>query len=93
MKLGFEWDEEKANANLKKHRVGFDEAVSAFADPRLLTFSDSHHSEDEERFLSIGISYKNRVLIIAYTDRTSKIRIINCRKATASERKRYEENE
>ena len=93
MILGFEWDEEKASANLKKHRVSFDEAVSAFDDPMLITFSDPLHSEGEERFLSIGISSKNRVLIIAHTDRANKVRIVNCRKATASERKQYEEKE
>jgi uncharacterized protein len=93
MILGFEWDEEKASANAKKHRVSFEEAVLAFSDPMLITFSDPLHAESEESFLSIGISSKDRVLIVAHTDRSNKVRIVNCRKATASERKRYEEKD
>ncbi len=93
MKLEFEWNEEKAKVNLKKHRVSFDEAASVFSDPVLITFPDPLHSESEERYLSIGISLKGRVLIVAHTDRENKIRIISCRKATSLERKRYEENQ
>ncbi len=91
MKLNFEWNEEKARANLKKHRVSFDETISVFDDPRLITFLDLFHSESEERYLSIGISSQGRVLIVAHTDRQGRIRIISCRKATTSERRQYEE--
>lgn len=91
MKLNFEWDEEKAKANLKKHRVGFDEAITVFIDPFAITIPDPDHSVDEERYIDIGSSNKNRVLVVVYTERGSNIRIISCRKATSSERKLYEE--
>jgi uncharacterized DUF497 family protein len=91
MKLSFEWDEEKAKANLKKHRVGFDEATSVFADPYSLTIHDPDHSADEQRYIDIGTSDKGRVLVVVYTERDSNIRIVNCRKTTPSERKLYEE--
>ncbi len=91
MKLSFEWDEEKAKANLKKHRVGFDEATTVFTDPFSMTIHDPNHSADEQRYIDIGSSDKGRVLVMVYTERGSTIRIISCRKATPSERKRYEE--
>jgi len=99
MRTIFEWDENKARANLKKHRVSFDEACTIFADPRLLTFVDDFHSSKEERFISIGLSERHRVLLTVHTEREEKnetivIRIISCRKATRIERERYEkENE
>ena len=74
MKLIFEWDARKAWANLKKHRVSLEEAKTVFNDPWLLTYPDELHSETEERYISIGYS----------------IRIISSRKATAAERKTYE---
>jgi len=91
MKLSFEWDEEKAKANLKKHRVGFDEAATVFTDPHSLTIHDPDHSEDEQRYIDIGTSDNGRVLVVAYTERGSNIRIVSCRKVTPSERKLYEE--
>jgi hypothetical protein len=91
MKLGFEWDEEKAKANLKKHRVGFDEAITVFTDPFSMTIHDPGHSADEQRYIDIGSSDKGRVLVVVYTERGSNIRIISCRRATPSERKLYEE--
>ena len=91
MKLSFEWDEEKAKANLKKHRVGFEEATTVFTDPFSMTIQDPDHSADEQRYIDIGSSDKGRVLVTVYTERGSTIRIISCRKATPSERKRYEE--
>ncbi len=90
MTLAFEWDEEKARANLKKHHVSFDEAASMFDDPMLITFPDPLHSQSEERYISIGVSAKGRVLTVAHTDRGNRVRIINCRKATASEQSQYE---
>ena len=99
MQTIFEWDENKARANLEKHKVSFDEARTIFADPLLLTFIDDFHSDKEERFISIGISERNRVLLTVHTEREEKnavivIRIISCRKATTAERERYEkENE
>lgn len=93
MGQNLEWDEEKASANLKKHRASFDEAASIFDDPIAITFPDPRHSESEERYLSIGTSFKGRILIVAHTGRENKIRVINCRRATASERRLYEENQ
>lgn len=91
MKLSFEWDEEKAKANLKKHRVGFDEATTVFADPLSITIHDPDHSTDEQRYIDIGSSDQGRVLVVIYAERGSNIRIISCRKAIRSERKLYEE--
>ncbi len=91
MKLNFEWDEEKAKANLKKHRVSFDEATTVFSDPFSITIPDPDHSVDEQRYIDLGSSDKGRVLVVVYTERGSNIRIISCRKATSSERKLYEE--
>ena len=92
MKLSFEWDEEKAKANLKKHRVGFDEATTVLNDSFSITIPDPDHSVDEQRYIDIGISDNGRVLVVVYTERGSNIRIISCRKATPSERKLYEED-
>ncbi len=91
MKLSFEWDEEKANANFKKHRISFDEATTVFLDHFSITMPDPGHSEGEERYIDIGSSDNGLVLVVAYTERGSNIRIISCRKATLSERRLYEE--
>ena len=92
MKQNFEWDEEKAKANLKKHRISFDEATTVFLDPFSITIFDPDHSENERRYIDIGSSGKNRVLVVVYTERGSNIRIISCRKATSLERKLYNES-
>lgn len=89
--LTFEWDEGKAEANLRKHQVSFEEAKTVFGDPLSVTISDPLHSLDEQRFIDIGRSYQGRILIVAYTDRRSKIRLISSRQATRSERRIYEE--
>ena len=96
MEFIFEWDASKARINLKKHEVSFEEAQTIFTDPFLVTFPDEFHSEKEERFISIGISTRERVLLVVHTEREEinefiVIRIISCRKATSSERKIYEE--
>lgn len=91
MKLVFEWDEVKAKINLKKHKVGFEEGKTIFNDPFLFTFPDKVHSTNEERFINIGISASGHTLVLVHTERKDKIRIINCRKATAHERRFYEE--
>ena len=91
MKLTFEWDEVKARENLKKHKVAFDEGKTIFGDPFLLTFPDVDSSEVEERYVNIGVSVKDRILVLNHTERQGKIRIISCRKATARERRDYEE--
>ena len=91
MELTFEWDENKAKANLKKHKVSFEEAKTVFNDPLLLTYPDFEHSNDEQRQLSIGLSAWGRVLIVVHTDRGKNIRLISGRKATPSEQKIYEQ--
>jgi uncharacterized DUF497 family protein len=91
VKLRFEWDEEKAAANLKKHKVTFDEATTVFIDPLSITVPDPDYSVDEQRYIDLGSSEKGRVLVVVYTERGSNIRIISCRKATSLERKLYEE--
>jgi uncharacterized protein len=91
MKLTFEWDEVKAKENLKKHGVSFEEGKTIFNDSFLFTFPDIEHSVDEERYINIGISANGRILIVSNTERQEIIRIVSCRKATARERRFYEE--
>jgi uncharacterized protein len=86
----FEWDDEKAKSNVKKHGVSFEEAATIFNDPKIATISDPDHSEDEERYVSLGMSVIMRLLIVAHTYRTVKIRLISARKATKAEKKHYE---
>ncbi len=90
MALLFEWHEEKAAANLKKHGVSFEEAKTVFNDPLALTIEDPKHSRDEQRFIDIGYSESGGLLVVAYTERGEAIRIISSRKATQSERRAYE---
>lgn len=91
MKLNFEWNPEKAKANLQKHQVDFDEASTVFDDLQFITFLDAEHSADEERFITIGLSNQNRLLMVAHTERDENIRIISARKATKNEEKFYQE--
>jgi uncharacterized DUF497 family protein len=86
MKLTFEWDEVKAKENLLKHKVPFDEGETIFNDPFL------DNSETEERYVNIGVSAKDRILVLIHTERRGKIRIISCRKASVRERRDYEES-
>lgn len=98
MELSFEWDENKAQQNIRNHRISFDEAKTVFNDPLLITFPDEFHSDYEERFISIGTSAGSRILLVVHTEHEQEgdvllIRIISARKATASERKTYEEDQ
>ncbi len=90
MKLNFEWDEDKAKTNIKKHGVSFNEAITVFLDPFSITIPDPNHSADEQRYISIGSSGQGRVLVVVYNERSLRTRIISCRKATPTERKQYE---
>jgi uncharacterized DUF497 family protein len=90
--LLFEWNKNKAKKNFKIHGISFDEACSAFKDTLSLTIYDPLHSDDEDRFIVIGNSIDNRLLVVVHTERRDKIRIISARKATKHERKQYEEN-
>ena len=91
MELTFEWDEEKDLSNRKKHGVSFDAAKTVFNNPFSITIADVQHSEDEHRYIDIGLSARGRLIVVSYTERASNIHIISCRKATKSERKSYEQ--
>ena len=90
--IRFDWDEKKSRANLKKHGVSFDEAQGVFFDDEALVYDDPSHSDEEERFLIIGRSFKLRVLMIChcYRGEDTVIRIISARKATSKERFFYD---
>ena len=90
--LHFEWDTDKANQNVSKHGISFHEAASVFGDPLALTFVDEKHSGTEERCLTVGFSTSNRLLIVAHSDRSNRIRIISARLCTRAERQQYEES-
>src|SRR6185295_13563735 len=87
----FEWDRQKAAENLKIHGVAFDEALTVFADPLAKIFDDPDHSVDEPRELIIGQSVRQRLLIVSFTDRGRRIRLISARQTTARERRDYEQ--
>jgi uncharacterized DUF497 family protein len=89
--LHFEWDERKAAANVKKHAVSFEEAKSVFYDERAKLIDDPDHSEDEDRFVLLGLSSALRLLVVCHCSRGDGgvIRIISARKATAKETKSY----
>jgi uncharacterized DUF497 family protein len=91
--LGFEWDPNKAAGNLERHRVSFEEAATVFDDPMFITLVDEDHSIDEERYITIGLSNRGRVLLLAHTDRKGQIRIISAREATRKEKQYYAEAE
>ena len=91
--MTFEWDEEKAEANLAKHSVSFEEAKTIFDDPLYVDFYDPDHSQDEHRYIMIGLSNQGRLLIASYTGRDDTIRLINARQVTRTEREAYEEGQ
>jgi uncharacterized protein len=90
--LRFEWDPRKAAGNAKKHKVTFEEARSVFADPNGLVIDDPDHSEDEARFILLGLSYVLRLLVICHVFRSDAVRIISARKATPREAATYRGN-
>jgi len=91
--LAFEWDPRKAALNLAKHKVSFDEAVTAFGDPLGQIIDDPRHSADEERFVLLGRSGRRRLLVVMFTERGEAIRLISARRATPRERRGHEEGE
>ncbi len=93
MPYQFEWDAEKAAANLRKHGVSFDEAVTAFGDPLSVLLPDPDHSVGEARYLVLGLSTKGRLLVVAFVERPPRTRIISARLATKRERQDYEEGQ
>lgn len=91
--MEFEWDPAKAAENLKKHGVAFSEAMTIFADPFEVTIPDLDHSKGEIRFLSLGLSDAKRLVVVAYTERDGKVRIIHSREGAPKERRAYESGE
>jgi uncharacterized DUF497 family protein len=89
--MEFEWDPKMAIENLRKHGVAFVEAATVFGDTFGATVSDHDHSASEERFIIIGQSNRNRLLIVSFAERGERIRIISARELTRTERKAYEE--
>jgi uncharacterized protein len=95
MYYNFEWDSKKAKANLNKHKISFELAATIFHDPNALSVYDEEHSENEERWISLGISINGNLLVVVHTykqldDETALIRIISARKATKNENKQYQ---
>jgi len=88
--LDFEWHPFKAAANLKKHRISFDEAKTLFGDKKHKVIPDREHSYDEERFLAVGLSDKGRLLTLCFTERGTRLRLISARLAEPWERREYE---
>lgn len=88
--MQFEYDPKKAKSNVKKHGVTFEEAVTVFYDPLAATFADPDHSGGELRFVTIGHSSRNRLLVVSHADRGEFLRIISARPATGLERRRHE---
>lgn len=89
--MRFEWDPSKAERNLAKHGVSFDEATTAFDDDLFLAFADPDHSDAENRLILVGRSNEGRLLVVSFTERAEDIRLISARRATRRERKVYEE--
>ena len=88
--MNFEWDYKTAAVNLAKHGISFEEAATGFGDPLSMTISDPDHSEEEDRFILLGITYKGRLVVVVHTERDETIRIISARIATKAERRDYE---
>lgn len=88
--MRFEWDASKETANVKKHRVSFDEAVTVFYDPLAATFEDPDHSHDESWLVTVGYSAPDRLLVVCHVERGRAVRLISARRATARERTRHE---
>ena len=91
MSIKFEWDARKARSNVRKHGIDFAEATTVFADLLSITIADPDHSEDEERWVTMGLSNRHRLLVVVHTEEAETIRIISVRRADRLERRKYEE--
>jgi hypothetical protein len=91
--MEFEWDPNKAESNLRKHGISFSEAATVLGDTFSITVRDPDHSLDEERYITVGLSYHSRLLIVSHTERGDNVRIISARELTRQERKAFEDNE
>lgn len=89
MGIVFEWDSNKAKTNVLKHNVSFEEATTVFGDSRSLTIENVSHSLYEKRYVTLGRSFNNRLLVVVHTQRGERIRIISARRASRKERKQY----
>lgn len=89
--MKFEWNPEKAQSNLSKHGISFEEAQTVFDDSLYVDFYDPDHSKDEDRYIIIGESSNSRVLLVSYTERGGKIRLISARQVTKKELRAYQE--
>jgi len=87
----FEWDAKKAESNVRKHGITFDEASTVFGDPLALLMPDPDHSLSEERHIVLGMSSRRRLLVVTFAERPPRTRLISARRATRRERRRYEE--
>ncbi len=90
MGLVFEWDNNKAETNVLKHSISFEEASTVLGDNRSITIDDVPHSFQEKRYVTLGLSSSNRVLVVVHTARAERVRIISARKASRKEKKQYE---
>jgi len=96
MHFNFDWDKQKAKSNLQKHDVSFERAATIFLDPSMLALYDDEHSDDEERWITVGLDNRGLLLAVCHTfklesDRTALIRIFSARKATSAEAAQYRE--
>lgn len=89
--MDFEWDEVKARANQRKHKISFFEATEVFSDEYSSCVPDPDHSYSEVRYLLFGVSFKGNYLVVSFTERLETIRIISVRQMTREERKAYEQ--
>ncbi len=90
--MAYQWDPEKAEINFRKHGVSFVEASTVFADPLAGSFHDPDHSDEEDRFLTVGRSASDRIIIVSHTYRGDNVRIISARPAAPKEVRAHEEN-
>jgi uncharacterized protein len=88
--MEFQWNPAKADSNIQKHGVTFEEAVTVFGDPLAITIEDPIHSVGEIRLITIGVSKSQRLLVVSHTDRGGQVRLISARLATRRERRTYE---
>jgi len=91
MALRFEWDSKKALSNRRRHGITFEEASTIFGDPLSSTIHEPAHSIGEDRFISVGTSVNDKLIVVVHADRDDIIRIISARKATKNERRQYEQ--
>jgi len=89
--MNFEWDSEKAAQNFERHGISFEEAATAFGDPLSITIGDPDHSEAEDRYVLLGMTFRGRLVVVVHTDRGDSVRLISARLPTRRERQSYEQ--